>query len=84
MLEATPQCGAECADPLLFLGTDLLPQLIPFFPTAPRLLPLLVLLRVSLYFSTISLQIPFSGPVDLPEPVKGCTSLIFFRREESH
>lgn len=84
MVEATAQCSAECADPLLFLGTDLLPQLIPFFPTVPRLLPLLFLLRFSLYFSTISLQIPFSEPVDLPEPVQGCCSLIFFRREESH
>lgn len=67
MVEATAQCSAECADPLLFLGTDLLPQLIPFFPAVPRFLPLLFLLRFSLYFSTISLQIPFSGPVDLPE-----------------
>lgn len=70
IVEDTAQCGAECADPLLFLGTDLLPQLIPLFPTVPRLLPLLVLLRISLYFSTISLQIPFSGLV-------ACTSLLF-------
>ena len=75
-MEATTQCGAERVESLFFfLGTDLLSQNNPSFATIPGLLPLLLLLGFSLYFSTISLQIPFTGPVDLPESIQGRTNL---------
>lgn len=74
MMEATLQCGAQFAVPILFLGTDL-PQHNPFFPTIPGLLPLRLLLGFSLYFITVSLQIPFAGPVDLREPAQDKTAV---------